>query len=34
MNSMVTNLEGSIESTGKYAGQGCIAASDVCEEVR
>jgi len=31
---MATNLEGNTESTGKYAGQGCIPASDVGEEVR
>ena len=28
------HLEGSTERTGKYAGQGCIPASDVREEVR
>jgi hypothetical protein len=31
---MATNLEGSTESTGKFAGQGWIPASDVYEEVR
>jgi hypothetical protein len=33
MSSMSTNLERSIESTRKYARQGCIPASDVSEEV-